>query len=180
MRKKVFLFVIIVLVLLPLFLVFKIPAFTWLAISILILYFLRKGIITLVKNRAPKRKSGIKEVALCTKCHKLALVPSINQIPRYNPPQCVEEPFTDDLQEFKREHSGHKIKYLEVIFGLWQKGKVEDPMAPTYLVALHEGIVFFIKRFREKIEEPMRYSLLKGVPPGFKLRGWLVRLLFVQ
>jgi len=186
MKKKFFLFIAVIIVLLPAFnIIFKIQALEWSiwpAGIVLFTWLLRDCLIKLVKSRTLKRESGIKKLALCPKCRSLVLIPSASQIPRYNPPQCGEESFIDDVREFEKKHSKHRIKHLEVIFGLWRKKKENpmDPMGTTYLVGLHESTIFFIKRSRKSIEDPMTYEILKEVPPEFKWRWLLIRLLFLQ
>lgn len=78
---------------------------------------------------------------------------------------------------FKLRHLGHTTKYLEIIFGPWRRGPIEDPMIPSYIVARHNGKIFFIKRSKENVDDPMSYEFVEDEPHDFRWRWRLIRLI---
>jgi len=177
MSKKVLLFffsIIALIVLIPAFaIIFSVQLPKWFVYAVIIVlsaWLIRDRVVELIEKKAKKRKSVIKTFAFCLRCKKVVLAPATKQ-----PPE-----LSSSLRYFRRRHSNHCIAYLSVILGPWRKGKVEDPMVPSYFIAQNGERIFFIERFKKKIAAPMRYKALKGAPPGFKLRWLLIRLLFLQ
>lgn len=123
-----------------------------------------------------RRPRGI--ISLCEDCDQLLLITPTNQAPEYSGASDYAEIPKDNMRDFVRRHASHEIKCLDVIFGPWHKGPIDDPMTPSYLVARHKGKLFFIKRHRKSIMEPMGYELIEKGLYDFAWRWRFTRLVF--
>jgi hypothetical protein len=132
--------------------------------------------ITIVSIYLDRRIKG--SIAFCPFCKKLLLFTSANLAPEYGPGPGHAEIQKNDMLDFVKEHSMHQIDYLEVIFGPWHKGPIGDPMTPSFFVARFKRKLFFIKRSRQSIMEPMSYELLEKGLPAFNWRWRFARLAF--
>jgi len=123
-------------------------------------------------------RGRIKLLTFCSLCKKILPIIPENQAPEYGPaPDFVEIP-RDDMLKFEKEHEQHIRYLLEVIFGPWRRGPIGDPMTPGYLVARHKRNLFFVKRHRKSIMEPMSYELVEKGLPDFSWRWRFARLAF--
>ena len=70
----------------------------------------------------------------------------------------------DDLQEFLKTHQGHQLEYLKLVENSFVSEKdFVEPVKTSYFKATNNrGQKFVIKRFREKIDERLKYQVVRG------------------
>jgi len=122
-----------------------------------------------------QKQGAIKIIAFCSLCRKLLPLTTTNQAPEYSLGPDYDQITKDDMAEFVKKHSFHQIKYLEVIFGPWRKSPIADPMKTSYIGARFGRKLFFIKRSRQTIMEPLKYELMEKLP-DFGWREKIIRL----
>ncbi len=70
---------------------------------------------------------------------------------------------TDDYQDFLTDHQGHQLEDLEIIEdSLVSEKAYSEPIKTSFFKATNGKEKFLIKKFREKIEEPLKYRLVRG------------------
>ena len=70
---------------------------------------------------------------------------------------------TDDYQEFLTHHQGHQLENLGIIEDSFVSEKAySEPTKTSFFKATNGKEKFVIKRFREKIDEPLKYRLILG------------------
>ncbi len=70
---------------------------------------------------------------------------------------------TDDYQDFLADHRGHQLEDLEIIEDSFVSEKsYAEPIKTSFFKATNGKEKFLIKKFREKIEEPLKYLLVDG------------------
>ena len=104
----------------------------------------------------------------CIDCGEGFMRTSSDQYPEYQyDPNHPSEPFLtierDDFQDFLISHRGHRLEYLEIIEDSFISEKpYPEPVKISYLRATNKKEKFVIKKFREKIGEPIKYQLIPG------------------
>jgi len=69
----------------------------------------------------------------------------------------------DDFQEFLIHHHGHQLENLKIIEDSFVSEKAySEPLKTSYFKATNGKEKFVIKKFREKIDEPLKYQLISG------------------
>jgi len=75
---------------------------------------------------------------------------------------------TDDYQKFLTHHQGHQLENLEIIEDSFVSGQAySEPIKTSYFKATNGKEKFVIKRFREKIDEPLKYL---SIPEDYSLK----------
>jgi hypothetical protein len=71
--------------------------------------------------------------------------------------------YRDDFQEFLKNHRGHQLEDLRILEDSFISEKPYfEPVKVSYFRATNGRENFVIKKFREKINEPLKYQLVAG------------------
>jgi hypothetical protein len=69
----------------------------------------------------------------------------------------------DDFQDFLSHHHGHQLEQLRIIEDSYVSEKAySEPVKTSFLKATNGKEKFVIKKFRERIDEPLKYQLIPG------------------
>ena len=69
----------------------------------------------------------------------------------------------DDFQNFLIHHHGHQLEYLKIIEESYVSEKAySEPVKAAFFKATNGRERFVIKKFRERIDEPLKYQLIPG------------------
>jgi hypothetical protein len=69
----------------------------------------------------------------------------------------------DDLQDFLTHHHGHQLENLKIIEDSFVSEKAySEPTKASFFKATNGKEKFVIKKFRERIDEPLKYQLISG------------------
>jgi len=69
----------------------------------------------------------------------------------------------DDFQDFLIHHHGHPLENLKIIEDSWVSEKpYSEPIKISFFKATNGKDKFVIKKFRDRIEEPLKYQLILG------------------
>jgi DNA-binding transcriptional regulator/RsmH inhibitor MraZ len=104
----------------------------------------------------------------CINCDDLFLRTPFDQFPEYeactDPSSGIFQALDrDDFQDFLRSHHGHQLEYLKVIGDSFISEKAYfEPVKTSYFRVTNGKERFVVKRFRERIEEPLKYQLIYG------------------
>jgi len=104
----------------------------------------------------------------CIDCHAIYLKTPFDQLPEYESyPLHLSDNFPsierDDFQEFLRNHRGHRLEDLRIIEDSFISEKPYcEPVKVSYFKATNGKESFVIKKFRERIDEPLKYQLILG------------------
>jgi len=104
----------------------------------------------------------------CINCDEIFLRTPFDQWPEYESyPNGSLQSFRtiekDDFQNFSKSHQGHRLEDLKILEDSFvsEKNYVE-PVKISYFKATNGKESFVIKKFREKIDEPLKYQLIHG------------------
>ena len=104
----------------------------------------------------------------CINCHEIYLRIPFDQTAEYGwealtsfrETQGTED---DGFQDFLRNHRGHKLEELKIIEDSFVSEKpYSEPVKISYFKATNGRDHFVIKRFRERIDDPLKYQLIRG------------------
>jgi hypothetical protein len=104
----------------------------------------------------------------CINCHEIYLRTPLDQTAQYEweplaslrETQGIEK---DDFQDFLRNHRGHQLEDLRIIEDSFVSEKCySEPVKVSYFKATNGREHFVVKRFRERIDQPLRYQLIRG------------------
>jgi len=104
----------------------------------------------------------------CINCHEIYLRTPFDQTPEYGwgplsslrQTQGIEK---DDFQDFLRNHRGHQLEDLKIIEDSFVSEKsYSEPVKISYFKATNGREHFVVKRFRERIDQPLKYQLIRG------------------
>jgi hypothetical protein len=104
----------------------------------------------------------------CINCHEIYLRTPFDQTPEYGwePSTSLRETQgieKDDFQDFLRNHRGHQLEELKIIEDSFVSEKsYSEPVKISYFKATNGREHFVVKRFRERIDQPLKYQLIKG------------------
>jgi len=104
----------------------------------------------------------------CLNCDEIFLKTPYDQSPEYkyvptHPSEPVRSIERDDFQDFLIKHRRHPLEYLEIIEDSFISEKVySEPVKIAYFKATNGKESFVIKKFRERIDEPLKYELIPG------------------
>jgi len=104
----------------------------------------------------------------CINCHEIYLRTPLDQTAEYGwqpltslrETQGIEK---DDFQDFLRNHRGHQLEDLRIIEDSFVSEKsYSEPVKVSYFKATNGREHFVVKRFRERIDQPLKYQLIRG------------------
>lgn len=104
----------------------------------------------------------------CKNCDEIFMKTPFDQHPEYalDPGRSLETfrtVETDDYQKFLTHHQGHPLENLGIIEDSFVSEKAySEPTKTSFFKATNGKEKFVIKRFREKIGEPLKYRLILG------------------
>jgi hypothetical protein len=104
----------------------------------------------------------------CINCRTIFLRTPFDQNPEYegerlNSPSESPGIEKDDFQDFLTSHRGHQLEDLQIIEDSFVSEKPYfEPVKISYFKATNGRENFVIKKFRERIDEPLRYQLIRG------------------
>jgi len=104
----------------------------------------------------------------CVNCDEVFIRTAFDRYPEYqydsnHPSEPVQTIERDDFQDFLISHRGHRLEYLDIIQDSFVSEKpYSEPVKISYLRATNKKEKFIIKKFREKIGEPIKYQLIPG------------------
>ena len=69
----------------------------------------------------------------------------------------------DDFQEFLIHHHGHRLENLKIVEDSFVSEKAySEPVKASFFKATNGKEKFVVKKFRERIDEPLKYLLIPG------------------
>ena len=103
----------------------------------------------------------------CINCDQVFHRTSFDQLPEYLPSPASPDSFRaldmDDYRDFLESHRGHLLEDLRVIEDSFVSEKpYVEPVKVSYFKATNGKDRFVIKKFRNKIDEPLTYHLIYG------------------
>ena len=104
----------------------------------------------------------------CITCDALFLKTPFDQEPEYEYPAPVSfasaQPIErDDFKDFMQNHHGHRMEDLMILEDSVVSDKdYAEPVKVSYFRATNGRENFVVRKFREKIGEPLRYELVAG------------------
>jgi hypothetical protein len=104
----------------------------------------------------------------CKNCDEIFMETPFDQYPEYEQGSgCSDENFRsiprDDFQDFLIHHHGHQLENLKILEDTWVSEKpYSEPIKISFFKATNGKDKFVIKKFRESIDEPLKYQLIFG------------------
>jgi hypothetical protein len=104
----------------------------------------------------------------CKNCDELFMKTPFDHWPEYefgsnHPDESIQVIEKDDYQDFLIHHHGHQLENLRVIEDSFVSEKAySEPIKTSYFKATNGKESFVIKKFRERIDEPLKYQLIDG------------------
>jgi hypothetical protein len=104
----------------------------------------------------------------CINCHEIYFRTPFDQVPEYDWESLTSsgeslEVEKDEFQDFLKSHRGHQLEELKIIEDSFVSEKTyAEPVKISYFKATNGKENFVIKKFRERIEEPLKYQLIQG------------------
>jgi hypothetical protein len=104
----------------------------------------------------------------CLQCDELFMQTPFDQSPEYkigseSPFSAFETLPRDDFGDFLKNHHGHSMEELEIIADSFVSEEAYlEPVNTSCFRATNGSERFVIKRYRDKIDEPLRYELIHG------------------
>ena len=104
----------------------------------------------------------------CKNCDEIFMKTPFDQYPEYEwdtgrSPENFRSIEKDDFQDFLIHHHGHQLENLKIIEDSFVSEKAYfEPIKTSFFKATNGKEKFVIKKFREKIDEPLKYQLIPG------------------
>lgn len=104
----------------------------------------------------------------CINCDEVFFKTPYDQLPEYDieKGRSIEYFKTipkDDFKDFLKYHRGHKLENLKIFEDtLVSERDYAEPVKISYFKATNGREKFVIKRYRERIDEPLKYELIHG------------------
>ena len=104
----------------------------------------------------------------CKKCDEIFMKTPFDDCPEYkfDSGQSLENFRSievDDYQDFLTHHQGHQLENLNIIEDSFVSKKAySEPVKASFFKATNGKEKFVVKKFREKIDEPLKYLLIPG------------------
>jgi len=104
----------------------------------------------------------------CKNCDEIFMKTPFDQYPEYEfDPERSLENFRsierDDFQDFLIHHHGHRLENLKIVEDSFVSEKIyAEPVKTSFFKATNGKDKFVVKKFREKIDEPLKYQLISG------------------
>jgi hypothetical protein len=114
------------------------------------------------------RETEMNQLIRCRNCDQIFFKTPFDRYPEYDfdpnsPPEnlpCIER---DDFQDFLVHHRGHPLELLKIIEDSYVSEKAySEPVKTSFFKATNGRERFVIKKFRERIDEPLKYQLIPG------------------
>jgi len=108
------------------------------------------------------------QLVRCINCDEFFLKTPFDLWPEYDSfsnrsPESFRSIEKDDFQEFLKNHRGHQLEDLQIIEDSFVSEKAySEPVKISYFKATNGKKNFVIKKFREKIDQPLKYQLMGG------------------
>jgi hypothetical protein len=114
------------------------------------------------------RGAKMNKLIRCINCDEIFLKTPFDQWPEYEP--CSNGSYEsfrtlerDDFQDFLKNHHGHRLEDLKILEDSFISEKdYTEPVKTSYFRATNGRENFIVKKFREKIDEPLKYQLIYG------------------
>ncbi len=104
----------------------------------------------------------------CISCDQIFVRTPFDQWPEYqldqnHPTRSIQIIEKDDFKLFLESHSGHQLEDLKILEDSYISEKpYYEPTKISYFKATNGKERFVIKKFREKIDDPLSYQLISG------------------
>jgi hypothetical protein len=104
----------------------------------------------------------------CKNCDEIIMKTPFDQYPEYEwdtgrSPENFRSIEKDDFQDFLIHHHGHQLENLKIIEDTFVSERAYfEPIKTSFFKATNGKEKFVIKKFREKIDEPLKYQLISG------------------
>lgn len=104
----------------------------------------------------------------CKNCDEIFMKTPFDQYPEYEVDfgrsrENFRSLQRDDFQDFLIHHHGHQLENLKIIEDSWVSEKpYSEPIKISFFKATNGKDKFVIKKFRESIDEPLKYQLILG------------------
>src|SRR4030042_3759765 len=104
----------------------------------------------------------------CKNCDQIFMRSPFDESPdnepgRNLPPENFQSIAGDDFQDFLIRHHGHQLEDLKIIEDSYVSEKAySEPIKTSFFKATNGREKFVIKKFRERIDEPLKYQLVPG------------------
>jgi hypothetical protein len=104
----------------------------------------------------------------CKNCDEIIMKTPFDQYPEYEwdtgrSPENFRSIEKDDFQDFLIHHHGHQLENLKIIEDSFVSERAySEPIKTSFFKATNGKEKFVIKKFREKIDEPLKYQLISG------------------
>jgi hypothetical protein len=111
---------------------------------------------------------SMNQLIRCKNCDQIFMESPFDDYPEYRlaPDRSPENPQRiekDDFQDFLTHHHGHQLEYLKIIEDSYVSEKAySEPIKTSFFKATNGKEKFVIKKFRERIDEPLKYQLVPG------------------
>ena len=119
----------------------------------------------------------------CKNCDQIFMKSPFDQYPEYKPgvdrtPETFQRIERDDFQDFLIHHHGHQLENLKIIEDSYVSEKTySEPIKTSFFRATNGRERFVIKKFRERIDEPLKYQL---IPRDYSLKCVAVETQFEE
>jgi hypothetical protein len=111
-------------------------------------------------------REQLKTLFRCIDCNLIYAKTPFDQTPEYPYSELKNEysiKEKNDWANFESRHNGHRKEELIILNPtLYSEGAYFDPVRITYLTATNREETLLIKKWRQKIAEPVRYDLVQG------------------
>jgi hypothetical protein len=114
------------------------------------------------------REIRMNQLIRCKDCDQIFMKSPFDRYPEYKlDPGGSLENFRsierDDFQDFLIHHHGHQLENLKIIEDSYVSEKAySEPIKTSFFRATNGKEKFVIKKFRERIDEPLKYLLIAG------------------
>ena len=114
------------------------------------------------------REIYMNQLIRCRKCDQIFMKSPFDRYPEYElGPDRTPEDFQgierDDFQDFLIHHQGHQLEHLNIIEDSYvSEMAYSEPVKTSFFKATNGRERFVIKKFRERIDEPLKYQLIPG------------------
>ena len=104
----------------------------------------------------------------CKNCDQIFMKSPFDQYPEYKlgpdrTPENFQSIERDDFQDFLIHHHGHQLENLKIIEDSYVSEKAySEPIKTSFFKVTNGREKFVIKKFRERIDEPLKYQLIPG------------------
>ncbi len=104
----------------------------------------------------------------CKNCDQIFMKSPFDRYPEYELgpdrlPENLQSIERDDFQNFLTQHPGHQLEDLKIIEDSYaSEMPYSEPVKTSFFKATNGRERFVIKKFRERIDDPLKYELIPG------------------